>query len=211
MRVTIFGGTGGVGRHLVTQTAGRGHQVRAVVRQAVEMPAGVEQVVADDVLAAVADAVRDADVVLSALGLRRRRPSNPWSQITSPMDLTSRFATALVQAAPRSPPRMIVVSAAGVSDSRDRMSGVLRWMFDHSNIGVAYRDLERMEQTLATSTLDWIAVRPTTLTNAPETTSRLTDRYGATDKISRAAVAAWMLDHVGQPAPATRTPMITGP
>jgi putative NADH-flavin reductase len=215
MRLTIFGATGGVGRELVAQAIAAGHQVRAVMRRPTAVPESVESRLIDDVT--FADAIRaaiaDTDVVLSALGQRRRMPSNPWSRITSPIDLNERFAKALVEAIGVGParPRVIVVSAGGVGDSRAKLGGLVRFMFDHSNIGVAYRDLERMERVLAASNLDWCAVRPTTLNNRKWTGRvRETDRYGLTHSIARADVAWWMLEHLKSDAAASnRTPMIT--
>lgn len=56
--------------------------------------------------------------------------------------------------------KLVVISAAGVGDSRPHISTINRLLFDHSNIGVAYRDIHQMERVLADSTLDWHAVRP---------------------------------------------------
>jgi putative NADH-flavin reductase len=217
MKLTIFGASGGVGRELVQQAVDAGHEVLAVVRSNATTPFDprAERRVADDLrdTAGVADAVRGADAVLSAVGLRRRNPNNPWSKIVSPTDLTSRFAQSLVEVLPRESPsaRVIVVSAAGVGDSRPKMSGVLRWMFDHSNVGVAYLDLDRMEMVLRSSSLDWMAVRPVTLTNGRRSGQvRIKQTYGLMDKISRADVAGYMLGVLNRPLDSERTPIIAG-
>lgn len=213
MKLTILGASGGVGRELVTQAVERGHAVRAVVRRPTAFPAGVETSVVEDVtdVKQIAPLIADAQVVLSALGLRRRHASNPWSRIVSPIDLTSRFAAALVEAIREKgiSPRVIVVSAAGVGESRPRMSGLLRWMFDHSNVGVAYADLDRMENVLRESPLDWIAARPVTLNHRQRSGKvREVEYYGATAQVSRADVAWWMLEQAQKNRIATRTPMI---
>ena len=215
MRLTIFGATGGVGRELVAQAAAAGHQVRALMRSPAAVPATVEAHLIDDVTSANAlrVAIAGANVVLSALGQRRHYPANAWSRIISPIDLNERFAKALVDAIGEGAigPRVIVVSAGGAGDRRARLGGVARFMFDHSNIGVAYRDLDRMENVLASSTLDWCAVRLTTLNNRKRT-GRVheTDRYGPMHSIARADVACWMLEHLKSDAAASnRTPMIT--
>lgn len=213
MQVTIFGSSGGVGRELARQASLRGHAIRAVTRRPIDVPAGVENVVVDDVTSpsAIARAIAGADVVLSALGLRRKHPANPWSRIVSPTNLTSRFASGIIEAAALagSSPRIIVVSAAGVGDSRPRMSPLLRWLFDHSNVGVAYVDLDRMEGILRASPLDWMAVRPVTLTNRKSPGRlRVVDDFGLTAQISRADVARFMLDQAARSAFESRTPMI---
>lgn len=217
MKLTIFGASGGVGRELVSQAIEAGHQVRAVHRSdaAITRLPGVEYEVVDQVwdIFDVAKAVNGSDVVLSALGLRRANPNNPWSKIVSPTVLAQNFARTLVDVLTRDYPRtrVVVVSAAGVGDSRPHMSGVLRWMFDHSNVGVAYTDLDKMESVLRSSTLDWIAVRPVTLSNGKRRAQvRVKQTYGLMDKISRADVAWSMLQALSQPTFAERTPMIAG-
>lgn len=215
MKLTIFGVSGGVGRELVSQAVSLGHDVRAVVRSGATttFDPRVEVMHLDDLCDAsvIAQAVRGSDAVLSAVGLRRSRPNNPWSKVISPVDLTSRFARTLVDVLPRESPkaRLIVVSAAGVGDSRPRMSGALRWLFDRSNIGVAYADLAKMETVLAGSSLDWLAVRPVTLGNGAKSGRvKVVGRYGLMAKIRRSDVAGWMLDQLAAPAFASRTPMI---
>lgn len=217
MRLTIFGASGGVGRELVSQALEAGHAVRAVHRAGSSRDplSGVEYHQVDDLWNAsdVATAVGGCDVVLSAVGLRRANPNNPWSKIVSPANLNEGFARTLVEVLPRDAPRarLMVVSAAGVGDSRPRMSAALRWMFDHSNIGVAYADLEKMEAILRASALDWMAVRPVTLANGPATGRvKVVDRYRLAATIRRSDVAAWMLGQLAAPAFEHRTPMIAG-
>jgi hypothetical protein len=49
------------------------------------------------------------------------------------------------------------------------MSPLLRALFDHSTIGIGYRDLANMERVMAASGRDCLIVRPTTLTHAAAT------------------------------------------
>lgn len=215
MKITLFGASGGVGRELVSQAADADHHVRAVVRSSAA--AGVDPraqvMVVDDLTShdAVAQAIHGADAVLSAVGLRRRNPNNPWSKLVSPADLTSRFAQVLTQTLPRenAAARLIVVSAAGVGDSRPHMSRPLRWLFDHSNIGVAYADLAKMEAVPRASSLNWMAVRPVTLTNGRGRGQvRTVQNYGLMNRIARADVAAFMLRALADRSDPGRTPMI---
>ena len=106
--------------------------------------------------------------------------------------------------------RVSVISAGGVGDSRPALNLVMRFFVAASNVGVAYADLERVETILRDSTLDWQAVRPTTLSNRKARGSRLTDRYPVTASISREDVAAFMLAELERPQVNGRTPMITG-
>jgi putative NADH-flavin reductase len=71
MRLTIFGGTGRVGRRLLEYAARDGHTIRALVRDPAKLPAGLGgQAVTGDVTdaGAVLRALEGAEVVLSALG-----------------------------------------------------------------------------------------------------------------------------------------------
>ena len=204
MKLLVLGATGGCGRHFVRHAVARGHDVVSIVRRDVAVPGAI---VRDDVLAAIPEAARGCDAVISCLGIRRRWPRNPWSRMISPPDFTSRAAAAIVAAARDAKiERVIAISAGGVADSWPRMSALLRLVFAHSRIGDAYRDLAAMEAIYAASLLDWTCVRPTTLTDGRARGVRETDRYPLTAMIPREAVALWMLDHLRDGA---RTPMIT--
>ena len=162
-----------------------------------------------DVLAgdALARVFAGHDAVISCLGIRRRHPRNPWSRMLSPPDLTSRAATAIVAAMQVSGIDLVLaISAAGVGDSRPRMSRWLRWLFDHSQIGVAYRDLELAEHIFAASSFDWTCVRPVTLSPRRAKPVREVPFFGLTAMIPRESVAIWMLDQLA--GSTLRTPMI---
>lgn len=211
MRIVVFGASGGCGKHFVRMAAEDGHAVSAVVRAETpyEAPSGVE-VVRGDVLdpAFVASVVPGHDAVVSGLGMRYR---HPWARRESPDDFTSRATLHIVRAMEAAGlRRLVLISAAGVGDSRAAMNLPMRALLATSNVGVAYADLERVEAAVAETALDWQAVRPTTLTNGPRTDRiKLTDRYGTLDKISRQDVAAYMLGQVGASELEARTPMIT--
>ncbi len=211
MKLIVFGASGNVGAHFARLAAGAGHEVTAVVRSATayEAPEGV-RVVRGDVLdpSFVARVVPGHDAVMSGLGMRY---AHPWAERKSPDDFTSRATTNVIEAMRASGVRRIsVVSAAGVGDSRPGMNLPMRIMLAISNVGKAYADLERMEQALRESDLDWQAVRPTTLTHRPRTDRvRIADRYPMTASIPREDVAAFMLSDLEKPAFSARTPLVT--
>ena len=219
MKVVIFGASGGVGKHVVEQALRSGLLARAVYRTASTgslVPAQpnlevkyLENFFDSQALAEVIDGV---DAVISCLGPRRKNPRNPWSKVTSPLDLMECFSKALIQAMTNTgmPKRLAVVSAAGVGPSAPLMHPVLRFVFGHSNVGLGYRDLARMEEQIEQSSLDWIIVRPVTLTTGPLTSKvKLCSRYGLTNSISRADVAAFLLQRLEAPSNMdSRTPMI---
>ena len=191
--------------------AARGHKITAIVRDGsrADAPANVT-VVRGDVLDApfVARTIRGHDAVMSGLGLRYR---HPWATRQSPDDFISRASTHILDGMRASGVRRIsVISAAGVGDSRPVLNLPMRFLLATSNVGVAYADLERVEQLLRASELDWQAVRPTTLTHKKATGRvRQTGRYPATATIPREDVAAFMLEELERPQFSSRTPMIT--
>lgn len=214
MRLLILGASGGCGRWLARLAAERGHDVAVVVRPTTifDAPAGVVVHRGDPADAALLDRVLPGrDAVLSALGLRRAGRS-PWAPLLSPPDLTERVARALVPAMrAHGVPRLVAISAGGVGDSRERLGWPVRRLVATANVGVAYRDLERMEGVLEASGLDWLAVRPVTLAGGPpRRTARAVPRYGLASLVRRSEVAAWMLDAVERPAPFAERRVLLG-
>jgi hypothetical protein len=77
--------------------------------------------------------------MLSALGIKRRNPANPWSALASPPDFSSRTAAMLVSAMRLHwVPRIVAVSAAGVAESAARMNLLMKFFVASSKVGVGY-------------------------------------------------------------------------
>jgi putative NADH-flavin reductase len=211
MKLLVLGASGGVGAHVVRLAREAGHDVTAVSRRAITVADGVRVVEGDVQVEGVIDgAMAGCDAVLSSLGIRRVNPRNPWSALASPEDFSSRTARLIVAAMKRhGVRRVLAVSAAGVGDSARGLNWLMRFMIDRSNVGVAYRDLERMEREYAESDLDWCCVRPTALDDAPLSGRAIeVDRFTIRSWISRADVAQWMLARLSSPTAGSRTPMI---
>lgn len=212
MKLLVLGASGGVGRQLVRLALDQGHAVTALTRTR----DGIDpraHLVLDDVLrpGCLDTHVAGHAAVLSALGLKRCRPANPWSALVSPPDFCSRTATALVAAMrTHGVPRLLAVSAAGVAESAPTMNVLMKFFVASSKVGLAYRDLATMEKIYAASALDWCCPRPTRLTDGSLTRRvKVTASFPATAAIARADVAWWMLEHLARPTP-SRLPMITG-
>ena len=212
MKVLVVGASGGVGKHLVRLACDQGHIVTALVRR----PDGIDsraRILIDDVLRSGCfdEHVRGHELVLSALGIKRTNPANPWSALASPPDFSSRTAAMLVNAMRQhGVAHVISVSAAGVADSAARMNLLMRFFVAKSNVGIGYRDLAAMERVFADSGLDWCCPRPTRLTSSPLTRRvKIVESFPMTAAISRADVGWWMLEQAAQPI-RERTPMITG-
>jgi len=208
----VLGASGGVGKHLVRLACDQGDIVTALVRRADGIDSRA-RIVIDDVLrpGCFDEHVRGHEVVLSALGIKRTNPANPWSALASPPDFSSRTAAMLVNAMRQHDlARVIAVSAAGVADSAARMNLLMKLFVAKSNVGIGYRDLAAMERVFEDSGLEWCCARPTRLTHGPLTRRvKIVEGFPMTAGISRADVAWWMLEQATQPI-RERTPMISG-
>jgi len=204
MNLAIFGATGGTGRPLVEQALAAGHHLTVLVRTPASLSIQHERlrVVPGDVRQAdqVAAVVAGQDAVLSALGPRER----------GPVDLcTVAMANILAAMERHGVRRLVALSAYGARDSHDRtLYNFLLWRMQQEKM----RDKERMEELIARSAVDWTLVRPSFLTNGPQTGtyhSGTDRRMTVTSHIARANVAAFMLRQVTDVAYVRQAPAIT--
>jgi nucleoside-diphosphate-sugar epimerase len=223
MKITVFGASGGIGTHVVDLATQRGHQVRAIYRAAPHVPPGgqTEVLVSPDIFDPdfVAQAIRGADVVVTALGPNFARHHNPRTTMISPPDLHQRLARSLIAAmkGPGAPARLISVSTGSMGPGDDVMGAGQRLLFRFfrtvmtPNLGRVGRDLQAMEEELAAAAgVDWYALRPIKLTDGPLTGHVQASARFAMKTISRADVAWFILDLAEDPRPGQpRTPIIT--
>ena len=222
MNITVFGASGGIGAHVVDLATQRGHRVRAVYRATppTPPPAQAEVLISPDIFdpGFAAQAIRDADVVVTALGPDFTKRHNPRTAMISPPDLHQRLARTLTAAMknPGPPARLISVSTGSMGPGDAAMSAGPRLLFRFfrtvvtPNLGRVGQDLQAMENELAATGLDWYALRPIKLTDGPLTGHvQASDRF-AMKTISRADVAWYILNLAEDPRPRQqRTPIIT--
>jgi hypothetical protein len=104
--------------------------------------------------------------------------------------------------------RIVAVSAGGVGDSRAVTPVFFRLFVAVTALRHAYAELEVFERVLLESGLDVCLARPGGLSDGPVTgTVGVVERLGPRP-ISRADVAAWMLDQLGTAPFARRAPLI---
>jgi len=222
MNITVFGASGGIGTHVVSLAAQRGHQVRAIYRTAPRTaPSGhTEVLVAADIFdpAFAATAIRGADVVVTAVGPNFAIRHNPRTTMMSPPDLNQRLARTLFAAINGSaaPARLITVSSASMGPADNVMGAGPRLLFRFfrtmlvPNLGRVGQDLRAMEDELAASGLDWYALRPVKLTDGPLTGHVQASARVTVKPISRADVAWHILAIAEDPGTRPlRTPVIT--
>lgn len=221
MNITVFGASGAIGRQFIDLATQHGHAIRAVYRTTPPVSPGgqVEILVAADIFYPdfVTQAIRGADVVVTALGPNFATRHNALTTMSSPSDIHQRLARVLVRAMrdADAPARVIAVSTASMGPADASMGlgprlllGFFR-TFIARNLRLVGRDLGAMEQELAASGLDWYAVRPVKLTDGP-----LTEWVHASDRftmkpISRADVAWYLLALAEEPTPPhLRTPIL---
>ena len=208
MNLLIFGATGGTGRHLVKQALAEGHTVTAFARN----PAALE-IRHSNLLAAQGDVTDYASVeralagheaVLSALG----SPTLKRNTVLS--DGTRHIIKAMGQVGVR---RLVFESSIGVGDSKDHVGLLFKWVFLPLVLRHVFADKEVQERYIKESSLEWVIVRPARLTNGAR---RGRYRRGAEineravgRSISRADVAAFMLEQVTDDTYLRRTPGVS--
>ncbi len=214
MKLFVTGANGQVGRLVVQEAAAKGHQVTALMRPSakVQFPASVALATRVIGKEGALEKMAGCDAVISCLGMRRANPGNPWSKIVGTSDFSSMSAGLIVDAMREyGVRRVMAISSAGVGDSAAQMNLTMKLLVATSKIGVAFRDLARMEEVYAASGLDWMCVRPTRLTDGPKTGKVVVVKsFGGGASISRIDLAAWMVDQVTSNLPfMNRTPQIS--
>ncbi|WP_460491092.1 NAD(P)-dependent oxidoreductase [Dactylosporangium cerinum] len=189
--MTVFGATGGIGRHLVEQGLRLGYEMTAVVRRDYDVPgATVVRATLEDA-AGLEGAVAGRDAVLTALGRRKGGPATVQAD-------GARAAVAAMRAT--GVRRIVSVDAAGrVADRGDSllMRAVAKPLLQRV-LKEGFDDLAEAERVLRASGLDWTLISPPRLTDGGHRPYRtVVDRnvHGGRT-LSRADVADAMLKSV---------------
>lgn len=208
MRIVIFGATGRTGQPLVEQALAAGYDVTAFVRDPAKLPIAHQRlrVVRGDVIdaAAVEDAIKDADVVLSVLGHTKGSPDDVQTVATQ------HIVNAMRKHGVR---RLISLTGAGVRDPLDqpklidRVFGVLLRVLQKNVL----QDAERHAQVIQSSDLDWVIVRGPRLSNGPRTGSYRVGYIGPDSGTlaSRADVADFMLKQISDDSYLRTKPVVS--
>jgi uncharacterized protein YbjT (DUF2867 family) len=202
MKLTVLGATGGTGRILVEQALAAGHTVTALVRDPQKLTLHDQNLrvvtgSATDV-AAVSRALEGADALVSTLG-----GGGP---------LIEHSTAAIVEAARTvGVKRVVMLSTFAVE--RDRMDVVTRTVTG-LGMGSMIKDKVLGERLLRDSGLDWTIAYASVLTDGPASGSVKVVPDGGRrtlgQRISRADVAAWMLNAAADEQHTRRGVGITG-
>lgn len=206
MRITIFGPTGNTGRQLVSGALAAGHEVTAFTRHpgAIAPQPGLQTVSGSTRDAVeVERAIENRDAVLCALGGR------PWRR--SERVCSSAMKCIVPAMARQGVRRVVAISTFGAGDTRAQVGWVARSLACGLVLRSEVADKEAMESELAASDLDWVVVRVGLLTDGPASgTWRAADdgSIHGMGKISRADVAAFMLDQLANDTWVRRRPAL---
>jgi uncharacterized protein YbjT (DUF2867 family) len=186
MNLVVLGATGRTGRLVVEKALAAGHTVTALVRSPEKLTTGHPKlrVVAGEATetSAVSTALRGADAVISTLG---GKPS-----------LIADSTRAIVAAAGTTGVRRVVVLSTFAAE-RDRLGAATR-LLTGIGMGAMLKDKSAGEEMLRRSDLEWTIVYASLLSDDPASGSVVIVPEGAkrgmSQKISRADVAAWMVE-----------------
>ncbi|TDO27790.1 putative NAD(P)-binding protein [Kribbella sp. VKM Ac-2527] len=195
MQVTVFGATGGIGRHVVDQLLTAGHDVVAYARNPAKLDRHdprlrlVTGELADH--ERVREGLEGSNAVISALGpsLKRGTTGTPVA------DGTRTIVEAMQATGVR---RFIGLATPSIADPRDKPTLKARILPILANLMFpnALRELQGMTQAVTDSGLDWTIARITNPTNKnPTGTTR--DGYLGVDDVgsamTRTDIAAFLV------------------
>ena len=156
INVLVFGASGKTGRIIVKKLLRQGYNVKAFVRNKRKISNirhNKFSVVQGDIgnYQLVEDAVKDADIIVSALGnlkiLPNRIISNGVSNIIRAMKLHGKS-------------RLIFLSSLGVGDSKGQLGLIYNLIYLPTFLHSVFRDKERQEKLIHDSGLLWTIIRP---------------------------------------------------
>ena len=194
MKLLVLGGTGGTGRQIVTQALDAGHAVTVLARDRASVGVQHERlrVVDGDLkdLAALGDAMRGQDAVISAIGRGKSFKSENLIAESVPGIIATMQQNGIR--------RLIFTSALGVGDTY-RDSPLVPRIFFRTLLRGVYADKLIGDQMIRNSTLDWTIVQPAVLTDGPLTRAYRVGEHlplAGINKVSRADTAHFMVDRL---------------
>jgi len=190
MNIAVFGATGKTGLEVVKQALEGGHQVTAFVRDPAKLNLENDNLtlVTGDVFdeSSVTEAIKGQDAAVCALGA-----GSDLKKTTVRTDGTVNIIAGMKE---NNVKRLVVVTAMGVGESWDALSGFNK-LFFATLLKSSRNDHEAQEAAVKESGLDWTIIRPSGLVDEPRTgVYDFGENIPAkTSKIARADVADLIL------------------
>ena len=185
MKLVVFGATGKTGQEIVKQSLAQGYEVTAFVRDPSKMALEHDdlKIMTGDIFefTAVTQAIQGQDAVICSLG------TSELGKTTVRSEGTANIIKAMNEYHVN---RLVVVSAMGVGESWSTLS-IVNKLFFATLLRSSRQDHEEQEVVVKESDLDWTIIRPSGLTDTPQTESYAIGEniIGKTSKIARADVA----------------------
>jgi uncharacterized protein YbjT (DUF2867 family) len=205
MNIIVFGATGGTGRAVTQVLLAQGHTVTAFARRPAALSeAPGQRIVAGDAMNAeqVAAAVVGHDAVVVSLG----NSQDPFAMMfgakrTTPANICEVGTRHIIAAMkPCGIRRLVLVSAFGVGDTRERASWLNR-LFFRLVLREHMADKELQEAAVKASAADWTLVQPVALVDKPILGRWTASKVGAIggNMISRTDLAAFIAQELARP------------
>ncbi len=216
MRIALFGATGGTGRAVIDQALRAGHQVTALARDVDKLPLedGLTVLQGDAMVAEdVARTLADAHAVVVALGNSQNAFAMMFgARRTTPRDICEAGTRNILESlGDRDDRPVIIVSAFGVGDTRDKLPFVFK-LFYRLFLREQIADKERQEALLKASTANYVVIQPVALTDKPalgKWTATLDGTLGGSE-VSRLDLAAVILSQLTTNTDTRRTISLSG-
>jgi putative NADH-flavin reductase len=215
MKVIVFGATGPTGRRALDEALAKGHEVTAFVRDPSKLKTRHERlrVVKGDAVdrASVENALAGQHGVLVCLGARNRSGKG-WPPRDIDFVATRNILAGMTKHGVK---RLVCMTGMGVGDSK-QMKSVSNWVFTKIFMPLLLKKIfeakEKQEEAIRASDRDWIIVRPTVLNDGPARGDFkvTTDLSPVPGRISRADVAAFMVEQLGSDRYLHQAPLIGG-
>ena len=197
MKVAIFGATGGTGRIIIRRALERGYEVTAAARNPSALLGGHERlrVVKADVLQpqTLEAVVEDQDAVITSVSV-----GNALKEGRKPTTLFSEGTRNVIAAMKKQGIRRLVCLSSSAVEPDPALGIIFGKIMRPLILKEMYADMSRMEREVRSSGLDWIIVRPSTLTDNPASGRYVLgiDRIPKGWRIPREDVAEFTLDQL---------------
>lgn len=205
MKIIVFGATGTIGKHLISQALEEGHQVTAFARDLAKIKESHYNLnkVAGDVLdkRSVESALPGHDAVLVVLGAGRKGGVRSIGTQNIIAGMQHHGIT-----------RLICQSTLGAGDSRENLNFFWKHIMFGMLLRPAYEDHQQQEAYVRNSGLDWTIVRPGAFTDG-QRSGHYRHGFSPSDKtalkISRADVAEFLLKQLSDLRYLHKTPGVS--
>lgn len=216
MKILLLGATGRTGALLLEYALAQGHDVVALARDPAKISATSSRLTVvrgtPEKPEDVATAMAGCEAVLVTLN-NNRASDLPWAKPISPphlIETSVRNTVAAMQA--QGVRRIVILSAAGVTDSFEYAPWLIRLLIRKTNVGIGSADHDGTDRYIRTTDTDWTMVRPVGLSDS-EKDKKLIVSYAnspkATMMISRRQVAKFMLDSLTDNSLYGKAPVIS--